>query len=132
MMATDRLVAINGQSTTAITYRTCHMLGDLMDDVQDDLVNDVRLIKLIIPSSLLRKFFPKLVFAEDECVKSHCGVCVFGGGVGRQTHRKWAESIIGLRSRYENPRKLAESIIWSRSRFRGVDFFASQASGVDF
>ena len=28
--------------------------------------------------------------------------------------------------------KLAESIIWSRSRFRGVDFFASHASGVDF
>ena len=28
--------------------------------------------------------------------------------------------------------KVAESITWSRSRFRGVDFFASQASGVDF
>ena len=28
--------------------------------------------------------------------------------------------------------KLTESIILTRSRFRGVDFFASQASGVDF
>ena len=31
----------------------------------------------------------------------------------------------------KNHAKLAESIIWSRSRFRGVDFFASQATGVD-
>ena len=28
--------------------------------------------------------------------------------------------------------KLAESIMWPRSQFRGVDFYISQASGVDF
>ena len=28
--------------------------------------------------------------------------------------------------------KLAESIMWPRSQFRGVDFYTSQASGVDF
>ena len=40
---------------------------------------------------------------------------LFGRGVDIQTHAK-----------------LAESIMWPRSQFRGVDFYTSQASGVDF
>ena len=70
MMATDRPVAINGQSTTATTYRTC----------QDDLMNDVRLIKLIFPSASPQGFSPHpLVHAIDNCHNTDDGSRQWGG-----------------------------------------------------
>ena len=85
-----------------------------------------------VSSSPLRKFCPILAFGGEGCENSQCIICVDGVAMERHTHGGWAESIIWPRSRYPNPRILVESIMWSRSRYRGVDFYTSQTSGVDF
>ena len=84
-----------------------------MDDVQDDLMNDVRLIKLIFPSSLLRKFFSQIsvrrrrvresLTAESaylaaewvakltENGRSQLSAC----GVDMKTHENWRSQLFG-------------------------------------
>ena len=86
----------------------------------------------IVSSSPLRKFCPILVFGGKSGENSSCIICFDGVALGRHTPGGWAESIIRPQSRTPNPRMLAESIMCWRSRYRGVDFYASQNSGVDF
>ena len=73
-----------------------------------------------------------LVSRADRCGKSRCRVCAAGGGEGDRTHGPYRSQFFGCGVEFKNYANYAESIIWSRSRFRGIDFFASQASGVDF
>ena len=73
-----------------------------------------------------------LVSRADRCGKSRCRVCAAGGGEGDRTHGPYRSQFIGCGVEFKIYANYAESIIWSRSRFRGIVFFASQASGVDF
>ena len=98
----------------------------------DRRLDDQTLPNPIVSSSPLRKLFPILALGGEDGDDSRCIICVDGVAMRRHTHGGWAESIIRPRSRYPNPQILAESIMWWRSRYRGVDFCASQASGVDF
>ena len=79
-----------------------------------------------------RKFFPILPFWGDNPQSSLTEPASLVQAFNTKHVKNGLSQLYDNRVDSEIIDKLAESITWTRSRFRGVDFRASQASGVDF
>ena len=95
-------------------------------------MDDISLLKLKISSSAVRKCLPMPVLREDNCECAR-GVTGFASiNMECQTLPNMRSQLSSRGVDTKSTQKMAESIMCSRSQYRGVDFGASQRSGVDF